>query len=123
MTKDKAFSVKCAVSGALAGIINGFFGGGGGALLAPLFIKWVKLEDRRAFASCVMVILPLCIASAVIYLFKSTVDFAQTLPYLIGGAIGGTAAGKLFPKIPVKLLKRAFALFLIIGGAKALFGI
>jgi uncharacterized membrane protein YfcA len=121
LTKDKALAVKCAVSGALAGALNGFFGGGGGMLLVPLLTKWAKLEEKKAFATCVLIILPLCAVSAAVYLFQGAAYVTAALPYLIGGAIGGTAAGKLFPKIPVKLLRRAMALLIIFGGARSLF--
>ena len=60
---------KCAVAGALAGVLNGFFGAGGGMLLVPLLIRWVKMEERKAFTS-VFIILPLCVVSAAVFLFK-----------------------------------------------------
>jgi len=49
-----------AVAGGLAGIANGFFGGGGGMVLVPLLTARCGLDQRRAFATSVAVILPLC---------------------------------------------------------------
>ena len=49
-----------AVAGALAGLANGFFGGGGGMILVPLLTRRCGLDQRRAFATSVAVILPLC---------------------------------------------------------------
>ena len=49
-----------AVSGGLAGIANGLFGGGGGSVLVPMLTGYCKLDQRRAFATSVAVILPLC---------------------------------------------------------------
>ena len=46
--------------GALAGAANGFFGGGGGMVLVPLLTRLCGLEQRRAFATSVAIILPLC---------------------------------------------------------------
>ena len=54
---------KSLVTGALAGIANGLFGSGGGLFLVPLFTKWLGLEQRRAFATSVAVILPLSAVS------------------------------------------------------------
>ena len=51
---------KYAVSGALAGAVNGLFGGGGGMVLVPLLSGWCGMEGKRSFATCVAVILPLC---------------------------------------------------------------
>ena len=46
--------------GALAGAANGFFGGGGGSVLVPLLTGRCGMDQRRAFATSVAVILPLC---------------------------------------------------------------
>ena len=58
------------VAGALSGFGNGVFGGGGGMVLLPLLTRWGKQEPRRAFATCVAVILPMCCVSAAVYLWR-----------------------------------------------------
>lgn len=113
--------IKCAVAGALAGALNGFFGAGGGMLLVPLLIRWVKMDERKAFATSVFIILPLCVVSAAVYLLKFGIDFMQALPYLTGGLIGGLIGGCCFKNIPTALLHRAFGLLLIYGGIRSLF--
>ena len=82
MEKLNALSpkIKCAVAGALAGALNGFFGAGGGMVLVPLLIRLVKMDERKAFATSVFIILPLCVVSAVVYLLKFRIDFMLTLP-------------------------------------------
>lgn len=118
---DKKQSLRCALSGAAAGLVNGLFGGGGGMIFIPLLTRWVKLEEKKAFATCVCVIFPLCAASTVVYLFRGGVDISVAWPYLAGGLIGGTVAGKIFKKIPAKLLRRILALLIIYGGVSSLF--
>jgi uncharacterized protein len=113
--------IKCAVAGALAGAFNGFFGAGGGMLLVPLLIRWVRMDERKAFATSVFIILPLCAVSAAVYLIKLRIDFTLALPYLIGGLAGGFIGGCCFKKIPTTLLHRAFGLLLIYGGIRSLF--
>lgn len=122
MEKLKSISpiTKCAVAGALAGVLNGFFGAGGGMLLVPLLIRWVKMEERKAFATSVFIILPLCVVSAAVFLFKSDIDLMQALPYLAGGLVGGFIGGRCFKNIPTALLHRAFGLLLICGGIRSL---
>ena len=92
-------SVKYAVTGALSGAANGFFGAGGGLFLVPLLISWCGMEQKRAFATSVAVIFPLCAVSAVIYRLKGGLPIAQAVPYLLGGAAGGVLAGKLFGRV------------------------
>ena len=102
-----------AIAGGLAGIANGLFGGGGGSVLVPMLTGYCKLDQRRAFATSVAVILPLCALSAGIYLFRGGLDVKTALPYLIGGALGGWAGGKWFKGMKILWLKRVFGLLLI----------
>ena len=80
---------KLGLSGALAGLVNGLFGGGGGMVMVPLLTAWCGLEQKRALATCVAVILPFCVLSAAIYVLRTDFDWLLALPYLIGGGIGG----------------------------------
>jgi len=112
--------VWCAVAGGAAGLINGFFGGGGGMILVPLLAGKCGLDQRKAFATSVAVIAPLCALSAGIYWYRGTLDIAAALPYLVGGLIGGLVGGKVFKKLSMKWLRRVFALLILYGGVKAL---
>ena len=109
-----------AVSGVLAGVVNGLFGGGGGMVLVPLLRRWCGLEERRAFATCVAVILPFCVVSAAVYLLRTPFNLTQALPYLLGGLAGGFVGGRLFPRVPAPWLRYLFAAFLVYGGVRYL---
>ncbi len=109
-----------ALAGAAAGIANGFFGGGGGMILVPLLVRHCKLDQRQAFATSVAIILPLCILSSTVYYFRGGLDFNTALPYLAGGLIGGWIGGKVFKKLNMVWLRRAFALLILYGGVKSL---
>lgn len=54
---------KLRLAGAAAGAVNGAFGGGGGMVMAPMLALWCGMEQKRALATCVGVILPLCVLS------------------------------------------------------------
>ncbi len=108
------------IAGAAAGLASGLFGGGGGMILLPLLVKWRKLESRKAFATCVAVILPMCCLSAAVYWWKLRPGFDLLWPYLAGGVAGGLIGGLTFEKVPVKVLKIIFGLFLLYGGARYL---
>ena len=111
---------KAAVTGALAGIANGFFGSGGGMIIVPLFLLWLKLDERKAFATSVFVIAPLCAVSAVVYFLRGTVCLSDALPYLIGGLAGGFIGGRIFKKIPLGLLRAGFGIMMVYGGIRSL---
>lgn len=87
--------------------------------LVPLFIGWIKMEEQKAFATSVAVILPLSVAALVFYWRQGQVDVMAALPYLIGGVIGGWWSGKWFEKVSVVWLRRGFGLLILYGGVRA----
>lgn len=109
-----------ALAGTAAGLINGLFGGGGGMALLPLLTKGEALPPRKAFATCVAVILPLCALSAAIYWYQVRPALSTMLPYLIGGLLGGIMGGFTFEKVPVRWLKILFGLFMLYAGVRYL---
>ncbi|MBE6985496.1 MAG: sulfite exporter TauE/SafE family protein [Ruminococcaceae bacterium] len=106
------------ISGVAAGIINGLFGAGGGMVLLPLLDKTTDLEGKEVFANCVAIILPISLVSAVVYFLRGGSFAMQSIPYLIGGALGGVIAGLLLKKMKAKWLHRALGLFIIWGGIR-----
>lgn len=111
---------KYRISGALTGFFSGLFGGGGGMVLVPLLTGWCGVEEKKAFATCVAVILPLCLISGGIYLWGQDFDWLQALPYFIGGLFGGLLGGKLFQNVPTVWLRRIFGAFLLYGAVRYL---
>ena len=112
-------NAKYGVTGALAGAANGFFGAGGGLFLVPLLVYWCGMEERRAFATPVAVIFARSALSAGIYGMQGGLAFAAAWPYLLGGVLGGWIAGRVFRRIDMVWLRRAFGLLLIYGGVRA----
>lgn len=110
---------KYVVTGALGGLANGLFGSGGGLFLVPLMTRWSKLEERKAFATSVAIILSLSIVSSVVYFTKGALDFSTAWPYLLGGGIGGVISGPVFQKVPLNFLRRIFGLLILYGGIRA----
>lgn len=111
---------KLRLTGALGGLVNGLFGGGGGMVVVPLLTRWCGVEEKKAFATCVAVIFPFCLLSAAIYLFRTDFDLLTALPYLMGGLAGGFVGGKLMDRVSVVWLRRIFAAFLLYGGVRYL---
>ena len=108
------------LAGGLAGLANGLFGGGGGMVFLPILSRWGNLDARKLYATCVGVIFPVCLVSALVYLFRDGFTIMDALPYLLGGAIGGFLGGKLYVKVSTTFLKWLFAAFLCYAGVKYL---
>ena len=119
MSEKKSKNLWYALAGGAAGVVNGFFGGGGGQVLVPLLAGKCGLDQRKAFATSVAVIAPLCALSAGIYWFRGQLDPIMALPYLAGGLVGGWVGGKVFKKLSMVWLRRGFALLILYGGVKA----
>lgn len=98
--------------GFLVGIINSTLGAGGGMVVVPL-LKSKKLEQSEAQATSIAVILPLCILSAVLYLYKGHMTLADSWFYLPFGLIGSLLGAWILPKIPQKFMRKVFAAFMI----------
>ncbi len=107
------------VTGALAGAANGLFGSGGGLFLVPLLTGWTGMDQKKAFATSVAVILPLSLVSAAVYFWKGALDPGTAWPYLLGGAAGGLISGRVFRRVPLTLLRRIFGLLILYGGVRA----
>ena len=116
-------NLKCITIGLLAGLANGLFGSGGGLFLVPLFIGWLKMEQRKSFATSIAVILPLSIVSAVIYFIRGNLDILGIIPFFAGGLTGGFLSGRLFKKVPINILRKVFGVLIIYGGIRATFNI
>lgn len=109
-----------ALSGAAAGAANGLFGAGGGMILVPLLTRWAKIPDKKAFATSISIIAPMCLVSIGVYCLGGSIDFMSAFPYLLGGFFGGLLGGKLFRKIPAKFLHKALGLIIIYGGIRSI---
>ncbi len=105
--------VKKVVIGILAGIISGLFSTGGGMILVPAFIHLLSIEDTKARGTSVFCILPMVVTSSFFYYKGNFIDWKVAVFCAIGGAIGGYIGAKLLKKLPEKVLKISFTIFLI----------
>jgi uncharacterized membrane protein YfcA len=114
-------AVILALSGILAGFVNGFFGTGGG-LVIFYTLSYLGCDTRRSLASANFAILILSVLSFFLYIktgalsYGSAKEFFRTdlLFALAGGAIGAYLSGKVSPR----LLKKLFSALVIFCGAK-----
>jgi len=104
--------------GAIIGIINGLFGGGGGMICVPALIYLVYLPARKAHATAIVIILPLCIVSAIMYLCFFDIKLDITAFVGIGVLAGGIAGALLLKKIPNKVILIIFAVIMLAAGVK-----
>ncbi len=107
-------------AGFCAGAVNGLFGAAGGMVLVPLLTALTDMEEAEIFPSSISIILPICLVSLAYTAVTGTVDFRGAVPYLIGSAVGGVAAGLWGKKIPTIWLHRGLGILIIWGGIRYL---
>ena len=107
---------KIVLFGALIGVINGFFGGGGGMIVVPLLNKMFNLEQKKAQATALFVILPISLVSTIVYMCNNSIDFASGWPVIAGIVLGGVIGAKLLNKLNNNTVKGIFIFFMLLGG-------
>lgn len=107
--------------GLICGVFNGVFGAGGGSLAVVAMEKFLKIQEKKAHATAVAVILLMSSVSTFFYIKNGFFDFKVFLPVTIGGVLGGPLGAKLLSKISVGKLKAVFGAVIIITAVKMIF--
>lgn len=113
--------LKVGILGLFTGLLNGLFGSGGGTLLVPGMIFLLDIEEHKAHATAISIILPLAIVSTFIYFKSGIVSLNITLKVAIGGVVGGYIGAKTLNKIPNNILRKIFAIFMMIAAFRMVF--
>lgn len=108
------------LAGLGAGAVTGLFGAGGGMVLVPLLTLLTDLDEQAVFPCSIAIILPICLVSLTVTAITGTIAWQQAMPYLLGSALGGLAAGKWGQTIPVKWLHRGLGCLILWGGIRYL---
>lgn len=111
--------IKPAAFGVAVGLVNGVFGAGGGMLAVPL-LKKSGLDQKQSHANAVAVILPITVISAILYLVKGNVTFADSFSFIPTGLLGAVIATFALQKFSNKFLQKIFATFMIYAGIRLL---
>lgn len=117
MKKSKCY-YKILFIGLLTGFTNGLFGSGGGTVLVPCLVFLMDVEDHKAHATAISIILPLSILSSIIYYKYNVVDFSLTLKVAIGSVAGGIVGSMLLRKVPVGMLRKTFGVIMIFAAVR-----
>lgn len=124
--------------GFLAGLINALLGAAGGILLVyamphllkvgtPTPVPFVReitplMEVRDRIATSMSVMLPITAVSLVLYWISGVPPTLSALTWLaIPAAVGGLCGAWLLGRIQANLLRRLFAVIVIISGFRMLF--
>jgi len=109
--------ILAALLGFVGGVLSGLFGVGGGILFVPVLVLVLGLTQVHAEATSLLAILPTVIAGAWQQHRYGNVDWRAAL--LVGlGSIAGVEGGvQLAKALPEDVLRRLFAVFMLIVAA------
>ncbi|MBQ7351936.1 MAG: sulfite exporter TauE/SafE family protein [Clostridia bacterium] len=119
-TRKKASMLLKLITGAVIGFVNGFWGGGGGMICVPLLIQAIHLPEKKAHATTLLIMLPLSIASLIIYIIKGNMLWLESIPIGLGFVVGGILGALLLKVISNTWLGFIFSVVIITGGIKML---
>jgi len=105
--------LKNAIIGISAGFITGFFSAGGGMIVLPAILYFMKLDEKKARATTIFIILPMVLTAAIFYYRGNLFDIPMGIKCAVGGIIGGFIGTKLLKKVSDKFLKIVFIVFLL----------
>ena len=92
-----------------AGTISGLLGIGSGSLKVIAMDRAMQLPFKVSAATSNFMIGVTAAASASLYLSRGYVNPAIAMPVMLGVLFGSLAGARFLPKLPVKLLRRVFA--------------
>ncbi|GAA1727719.1 TSUP family transporter [Microcella frigidaquae] len=94
--------------GVIGGLFAGLFGVGGGFIMVPLMLLWLRFDQRRASATSLLAIVPPAALSATLYGAQGQIDVLAAA-IIAAGALGGAPLGAmLLRRLPLVALKWLF---------------
>jgi len=108
--------------GIIIGTFSGLIGIGGGVLLIPALVYFFGMSQHQAQGTSLALLLPPIGLLAVIkYYQQGYVDFKVAAIIAVGFFVGGFLGAKLAVGIPDLVLRRIFALMMILIGVRMFF--
>lgn len=102
------------VIGSLAGLFSGLFGVGGGVVMVPLFLLWLRLEEREATGTSLAAIVLIAAVATATHAGYGTIDLVDGALLGVTGAVGVTAGTAWQQRIAQSTLRRVFAGVLVL---------
>ena len=112
------------VIGLLAGIFSGFMGVGGGVVMIPLMIVFLGFNQHEAQGlSLAVLAVPVTLIAAFTYHTSGfPVDWKFALIIAVFFVVGALVGSKFAVKVDQNILKKIFAVVLVIAAVKLFFG-
>ena len=110
------------VIGIMAGVFGGIFGVGGAIVMIPAMVYFLGVDQHTAQGTSLAVMLPpIGLFAAYNYYKAGQVNIWYALIIAVSFMIGGYFGSKIALNLPEQLMKKIFAVFLILVALKMIF--
>ncbi|MEO6462597.1 MAG: sulfite exporter TauE/SafE family protein [Candidatus Eisenbacteria bacterium] len=106
--------------GLAGGLASGLLGIGGGVVLVPLLGKFLHLDQKRAQATSLAILVFTALAAALTYGAMGTVDLRLAALLALGAVFGVRLGALLSNRLSSATLRRAFGVFAFLVGVRLL---
>jgi uncharacterized membrane protein YfcA len=100
-------------TGAIAGLLAGFLGVGGGIFLVPMMVGLLGLAQHKAHGTSLAIIIPISIIGAIVYALRGNIDWILVATIGSGSVVGAIIGAKLMMKVPANRLRQFFGVYTI----------
>ncbi len=100
--------------GLFAGFVASTLGLGGGFIYVPMLVVFFAFEQHTAQGTSLAVILPTALVAGYLHSKRGRVRWRTALLMGAGGIVGGFAGSFLALRLPADLLRRLFAVLLVL---------
>mgnify|MGYP001814339452 CR=1 FL=1 len=108
--------------GLLAGLVGGLFGVGGGVIVVPGLVLWLKFDQYKASGTSVATIIASAGAALLTFASDGSVDWEAAAVITVGAVTGAAIGTRSLPLIPAHLLRRSVSVVLVLAAARRAIG-
>lgn len=101
-----------------AGFVAGLFGVGGGVIIVPGLVLGLGLDQHRAHATSLAIMVVAAGAGATSFAIAGEVDWSATATVFLGSSVGAFAAARFLDRIPPLWLARAFVAIVLVAATR-----
>lgn len=107
--------------GIVAGVLSGLFGIGGGLVIVPVLVMAYGFSQQSAQGTALgLLSIPVSLIAAINYSKKGMLDWQAVFLLAIGFIIGGFIGSKIALSFDARLMKKLFAILMIVMAVKLL---
>lgn len=108
--------ITLAVIGAVAGIMSGLLGVGGGIVMVPLLVLLAGSAQHQAHATSLAAVIPIAAVGAATYWIHGEVHVGYALLFAAGSLIGAPIGARAMAKMSEARLRVVFGILVICMG-------